>query len=137
KDWDDRIVDFVAAKFQQQHGDDPRQDLLSLTALQQAAERAKRTRSKLPTTSIICTHAGKVMNVPLSRAEFETLTKDLLMRTRLTAQQVLRQAGLGWDKVDRILLVGGSTHMPMTSQMLGEISGKPPDNSLAVSEVVA
>jgi molecular chaperone DnaK len=137
KDWDDRIVDYVAGKFQQQHGDDPRQDLLSLTALQQAAERAKRTLSKLPTTSISCTHAGKVMNVPLSRAEFETLTKDLLMRTRLTAQQVLRQAGTTWDKVDRVLLVGGSTHMPMTSQMLTEISGKMPDQSLAVSEVVA
>ena len=75
--------------------------------------------------------------MPLTRAEFEALTRDLLMRTRLTTQQVLRQAGLGWDKVDRVLLVGGSTHMPMTRQMLQEISGKAPDNSLAVSEVVA
>jgi molecular chaperone DnaK len=75
--------------------------------------------------------------VTLTRPEFETLTRDLLTRTRLTTQQVLRQAGLSWDKVDRVLLVGGSTHMPMTRQMLQEISGKPPDNSLAVSEVVA
>jgi len=58
-------------------------------------------------------------------------------RTRLTSQQVLRQAGLSWDQVDRILLVGGSTHMPMTATMMKELSGKQPDNSLAVSEVVA
>src|SRR5262249_18116171 len=137
KDWDDRIVDHVAGKFQAQYGDDPRTNPLSLVNLNAAAERAKRTLSKLSQTSVTCTHNGKVLTVPLSRAEFEALTRDLLTRTRLTTQQVLRQAGLGWDKVDRVLLVGGSTHMPMTGQMLHEISSKQPDNSLAVSEVVA
>jgi molecular chaperone DnaK len=78
-----------------------------------------------------------VLTVPLTRAEFEGLTRDLLTRTRLTTQQVLRQAGLTWDQVDRLLLVGGSTHMPITGQMLEELSGKVPDKSLAVSEVVA
>src|SRR6202020_312730 len=105
KDWDDRIVDHVAAKFMKQIGSDPRSDPQSLTALQAAAERAKRTLSKLAQTSITCTHGGKVLNVPLSRAEFEAMTRDLLTRTRLTTQQVLRQAGLSWDKVDRLLLV--------------------------------
>jgi molecular chaperone DnaK len=137
KDWDDRIVDHVAAKFLEQHGEDPRSDPRSLAALTAAAERAKKTLSKLAQTTVTCTHAGKMLVVPLTRAEFETMTRDLLTRTRLTTQQVLRQARLGWDKVDRVLLVGGSTHMPMTKQMLEEISGKPPDNSLAVSEVVA
>jgi molecular chaperone DnaK len=137
KDWDDRVVDYVAAQFQRQFGEDPRSDPLSMASLTSAAERAKRTLSKLPQTSITSTHAGKVLTVPLTRSEFESLTRDLLTRTRLTSQQVLRQAGLGWDKVDRVLLVGGSTHMPMTSQMLQEISGKTPDKSLAVSEVVA
>jgi molecular chaperone DnaK len=75
--------------------------------------------------------------VPLTRAEFETLTRDLLIRTRLTVQQLLRQAGTTWDRVDRLLLVGGSTHMPMTRQMLQELSGKTPEQALAVSEVVA
>jgi molecular chaperone DnaK len=137
KDWDDRIVDFVATQFQRQFGDDPRTHPQSLAALNAAAERAKRTLSKLSQTTITCTHAGKLLTVPLTRAEFESLTRDLLTRTRLTALQVLRQAGVGWDAVDRILLVGGSTHMPMTGQMLQEISGRLPDNSLAVSEVVA
>jgi molecular chaperone DnaK len=137
KDWDDRIVDHVAAQFLAQTGKDPRTDPQSLVNLQAAAERAKRTLSKLPQTTITCTHAGHVLTVPLTRAEFEGLTRDLLVRTRLTAQQLLRQAGLSWEEVDRILLVGGSTHMPMTRQMLQELSGKVPDNSLAVSEVVA
>jgi molecular chaperone DnaK len=137
KDWDDRIVDHVAAQFQRQHGEDPRTDPQSLAVLGSAAERAKRTLSKLEQATITCTHAGKVLTVPLTRAELEALTRDLLTRTRLTTQQVLRQARLGWDQVDRLLLVGGSTHMPMTGEMLRELSGKQPDNSLAVSEVVA
>ena len=137
KDWDDRVVDHVASQFVRQTGTDPRTDPLSLVNLTSAAERAKRTLSKLNQTTVTCLHGGRVLTVPLTRTEFETLTRDLLVRTRLTTQQVLRQAGLTWDQVDRILLVGGSTHMPMTGQMLQELSGKLPDNSLAVSEVVA
>src|SRR5438105_2497931 len=123
KDWDDRIIDHVAAQFQKQYGDDPRTDPQSYASLAAAAERAKRTLSKLPQTSVTCTHAGHVLTVPLTRADFETMTRDLLTRTRLTTQQVLRQAGLDWGGVDRVLLVGGSTHMAMTGHMLCEISG--------------
>jgi molecular chaperone DnaK len=137
KDWDDRIVDHVANLFRKQYGDDPRTDPQSLAGLSAAAERSKRTLSKLTQTSITCTHAGKVLTVPLTRSEFETMTRDLLTRTRLTVQQLLRQADMSWGQVDRILLVGGSTHMPMTGLMLQDISGRLADNSLAVSEVVA
>jgi molecular chaperone DnaK len=137
KDWDDRLVDYVAAQFQERYGEDPRADAQSLAGLNAAAERAKRTLSKLNQTTITCTHNGKVLCVPLTRAEFESMTRDLLVRTRLTTQQLLRQAGFGWEAVNRILLVGGSTHMPMTSQMLQDLTGKPADKSLAVSEVVA
>lgn len=137
KDWDDRIVDWMAGKFLEKHGEDPRTDPHSLIALQSSAERAKRTLSKLPQATLTATHAGKVLTLPLTRAEFETITRDLLTRTRLTTQEVMRRAKASWDQVNRILLVGGSTHMPMTGQMLAELSGKSPDNSLAVSEVVA
>jgi molecular chaperone DnaK len=137
KDWDDRICEYVADKFQALHGSDPRDDPVSHAALSAAAERAKRTLSKLQQATISCSHAGKTLTVPLTRAEFENITRDLLTRTRLTTQEVLREANLTWDKVDRILLVGGSTHMPMTGQMLRELSGKEPDHTLAVSEVVA
>jgi molecular chaperone DnaK len=137
KDWDDRVVEYVADKFQAAHGADPRDDPISHAALSAAAERAKRTLSKLQNAMITCSHAGKVLTVPLSRADFENLTRDLLTRTRLTTHEVLRHAGLTWDKVDRVLLVGGSTHMPMTRDMLRDLTGKEPDHSLAVSEVVA
>jgi molecular chaperone DnaK len=137
KDWDDRIVNHVAHAFQARFGADPRSDPQSLAVLQAATERAKRTLSKLEQTSVTVNHAGQKLAVPLSRKEFESLTRDLLTRTRLTTQQVLKHAGLNWEQVDRVLLVGGSTHMPMAGAMLRELSGMPPDNSLAVSEVVA
>src|SRR5688572_11904016 len=137
KDWDDRIVNHVADAFKAQYGEDPRDDAQSLAVLQAAAERAKRTLSKLDQASVTVNHAGRKLVVHLSRKEFEGLTRDLLTRTRLTTQQVLRQAGVTWDQVDQVLLVGGSTHMPMTGAMLRDLSGRPPDNSLAVSEVVA
>jgi molecular chaperone DnaK len=137
KDWDDRIVDHVANAFVKQHGDDPRGSPQSLAALDAAAERAKRTLSKLNQATVTCTHNGRVLTVPLSRGEFEELTRDLLIRTRWTTQQVLRQSGLNWPQIDKLLLVGGSTHMPMTSQMLRDLSGKQPDASLTASEAVA
>jgi molecular chaperone DnaK len=137
KDWDDRIVNHVAEAFQARYDEDPRSDAQSLAVLQAAAERAKRTLSKLDQASVTVNHAGRKLAVPLSRREFEALSRDLLTRTRLTTQQVLRQANVSWEQVDRVLLVGGSTHMPMTGAMLRDLSGRPPDNSLAVSEVVA
>ena len=137
KDWDDRIVNHVAEAFIAKYDEDPRNDAQALTMLQAAAERAKRTLSKVDQASVTCNHAGRKLVVPITRKEFETLTRDLLTRTRLTTQQVLRQSGLSWEQVDRILLVGGSTHMPMTSAMMRDLSGKQPDDTLAVSEVVA
>ena len=138
KDWDDKLVDWAADRFQRDTGGtDPRLDPLSLVALRAAAERAKRTLSKVEQTSLTVSHAGQRASLPLARTEFESLTKDLLVRTRLTTQQVLRQAGLTWDNVDRVLLVGGSTHMPAVGRMLADLTGKESDRSLAVSEVVA
>jgi molecular chaperone DnaK len=137
KDWDDRLVNWAADQFQKQHREDPRSDEQSLAMLQATAERAKRTLSKVEQTSLTVAHGGHKLSLPLTRTDFEKLTQDLLVRTRLTTQQVLNQSGLTWDKVDKVLMVGGSTHMPMTGRMLAEVTGKEPDRSLAVSEVVA
>lgn len=137
KDWDDRLVNHVVAQYKARFYGDPREDPQSLAALEASAERAKRALSKLTEARITCTHAGQKITVPLTRAEFEGLTRDLLLRTKLTTQQVLNQAGLTWDQVDKVLMVGGSTHMPMTVKMLSELTGKEPDRTLAVSEVVA
>jgi molecular chaperone DnaK len=137
EDWDERIVAHVAQEFSKRFGSDPRDDAQSRVLLHVAAERAKRTLSKLQQATVTCTHAGQVLSVPITREEFEDLTRDLLARTRLTVQQLLKQAGRSWDKIDRVLLVGGATHMPMTSRMIRELSGKEPDQTMAVSEVVA
>jgi molecular chaperone DnaK len=137
QDWDDRIVTWAAEKFRAQYGSDPRSDPQSAALLLATAERAKRALSKVEQASVTVAHAGHRLTLPLSRSEFELLTKDLLVRTRLTTQQVLAQAGLTWNQVDRILMVGGSTHMPATVQMLTELTGKVPERNLAVSEVVA
>jgi molecular chaperone DnaK len=137
KDWDDRLVQYVAEEFRKVHGTDPKTDEHSLAMLQASAERAKRTLSKVDQATITVTHDGRKMTVPVTREQFDTFTRDLLLRTKMTTQTVLNQAQLTWDKVDKILMVGGSTHMPMTAKMLRELSGKEPDRSLAVSEVVA
>ncbi|VTS00873.1 Hsp70 family protein [Tuwongella immobilis] len=136
-DWDCCVVDSLARAFEQQFGSDPRTDEQSLASLLAAVERAKRTLSKLDRTTITVNHAGHKLTVPMSRSEFEELTRHLLLRTRLTTQRVLQHAKLTWSQIDSVLLVGGSTHMPMTRQMLQDLSGKSPDASLAVSEVVA
>ena len=137
KDFDDRVVQYAADQFRALYGSDPRQDAQSLAMLQAAAERAKRTLSKVSSTTVTAAHAGHKLSVPLSRDQFNSLTQDLLLRTRLTTQTVVQQAGLTWPQVDKVLMVGGSTHMPMTGQMLAELAGREPDRSLAVSEVVA
>ncbi|OWK35870.1 Hsp70 family protein [Fimbriiglobus ruber] len=137
KDWDDRLVNHVADQFQKQFGTDPREDAQSIAMLQSAAERAKRTLSKVEQTTVTCAHGGYKLSVPVTRNEFDNLTRDLLLRTRLTAQQVVDEAKLTWEQVDKVLLVGGSTHMLMCHKMLRDLTGKEADRSLAVSEVVA
>jgi molecular chaperone DnaK len=137
KDWDDRLVNHIAEQFRQQFDVDPRSDPQSLAMLQASAERAKRTLSKLESASVTCSHGGQKIQVPITRGEFNALTQDLLLRTKLTTHDVLKRANLDWSAVDKVLLVGGSTHMPMVARMIRDISGKEPDRSLAVSEVVA
>jgi molecular chaperone DnaK len=137
RDWDERLVNWAADKFRQQFGTDPRADPQSEAHLYAAAERTKRALSKLEHASITVSDGGHKLSLPLARPEFEAITRDLMVRTRLTTQQVLKQAKLTWDRVDRVLMVGGSTHMPACGRMLYELTGKRPDHSLAVSEVVA
>ncbi|HEY1191495.1 MAG TPA: Hsp70 family protein [Gemmata sp.] len=137
RDWDERLVTWAADKFVQQCHEDPRTDPQTVAHMFATAERAKRTLSKVEQTSFTVAHAGYKFTFPLSRAEFEAVTRDLLVRTRLTTQQVLKQAKLTWDDVGKVLLVGGSTHMPACARMLTELTGKEPDRGLAVSEVVA
>jgi molecular chaperone DnaK len=102
-----------------------------------AAEEAKQALSARVSAVIRVVHNGAVQEVPLSRAAFEERTADLLYRTSITSRQVLTAAGLKWSDIDRVLLVGGSTRMPMVRRMLKEITGREPHSEVNPDEAVA
>lgn len=137
KDFDERLVNVLAERFLAAHGNDPRSDPNDAAQLWLDAQEAKHTLSVRETAAVVVTHQGTRMRTTVTRQEFERLTCDLLERTETTTSLVLRQAGLSWDQIGRVLLVGGSTRMPMVAAMLRRISGKEPDRSLSPDEVVA
>jgi molecular chaperone DnaK len=137
KDWDDKLVDIAAERFRGHFREDPRANPVSLQELRLAAEAAKRTLTERPRAALFVHHLGSRLKVEVSREEFEEATVAFLERTRLTTAIVLRQAGLTWDDIDKVLLVGGATRMPMVVRMLRELTGKEPDSSVAADEAVA
>jgi len=137
RDWDERLADWAAEQFRQHFHSDPRDDPRSYAHLLTTAERTKRTLSKIEQTTLTVLHDGHRLVLPVTRSQFEELTADLLLRTRLTTQQLLRHAQRSWDQIDQVLLIGGSTHMPAVSRLLTDLSGRPPEASLPVSEAVA
>jgi molecular chaperone DnaK len=136
RDWDERLVNLVAERFRSQFREDPRENPLSAQELWLAAESAKRTLTERPAATLYVNHLGSRCKVEVTRAEFEQATADLLERTRLTTEIVIRQAGLTLA-IDRVLLVGGATRMPMVVRMLVELTGKVPERSISPDEAVA
>jgi molecular chaperone DnaK len=136
-DWDQRLVDLVAEEFVRQHRADPRQDTAAAGKLWRECEDAKRTLSARPKATVSCDLRGVSARVDISRTQFEEATQDLLDRTRFTTTQALKASRLQWNELDRVLLVGGSTRMPMVRDMLRQLSGKEPDDSVAADEAVA
>ena len=137
-DWDRRIADYIAEQFVARHGAcDLHHDATAQKLLLRDAEEAKRSLSAREEVNILFNHAGRSVNVPLSRRHLESLTQDLLDRTRFTTQAVLRESRLGWKDLTRLLLVGGSTRMPMVSGMLERETGLKTDRSLSADEAVA
>jgi molecular chaperone DnaK len=136
-DWDQRLVDIVAESFVRQHKFDPREDPIAAGKLWRECEDAKRTLSARSKATVACDHKGLAVRIEISRQQFEEATLDLLDRTRFTTVQSLRAAGLDWSDLDRLLMVGGSTRMPMVHAMLRQLSGKEPDASVAADEAVA
>lgn len=137
KDFDERLFNYLAETFQAAHGADPRSDALDAAQLWLDAQEAKHTLSERAKTTVPVFHAGVRMRIDVGRTEFEDMTRDLLERTETTSSLLLKQAGLSWPEIDRVLLVGGSTRMPMVAQMLRNLTGKEPDRSLSPDEVVA
>jgi molecular chaperone DnaK len=136
-DWDQRIVDLAAEHFIKLYQGDPRQDPASLNRLYQDAMEAKHTLTARSRTSLNINFAGHSAELALTREQFEELTADLLERTSYTCRQLLGTAGLSWDQVDRVLLVGGSTRMPMVGKMLLELTGRTADRTVNPDEAVA
>ena len=137
-DWDQRIADYLADAFiKKNRRIDPRENPAGLQRLFREAEDVKRTLSAREQTTITFEHGGDVVRVPITRQQFEEMTADLLDRTRFTVVNLLQEAKLGWNDITRLLLVGGSTRMPMVQRMLEDLSGRKPDRSLSVDEAVA
>lgn len=136
-DWDQRLADIVATAFIREHSIDPREDPTAAGKLWRECEDAKRTLSARPKAPVVCEFRGMTTRVEVSRDQFEEATQDLLDRTRFTCVQALKAAAIDWQDLDRILLVGGSTRMPMVRNMLQRVSGKTPDASVAADEAVA
>ncbi|HEV3340886.1 MAG TPA: Hsp70 family protein [Pirellulales bacterium] len=141
RDWDQRLVDFLAEEFLKAHAHDPRFDPRTdpdtAGQLWRECEDAKRALSARKKASVTCHFRGESLRVEVSREKFQELTRDLLDRTQFTVRQVLREADLDWGAIDRVLLVGGSSRMPMVVDMLRQLSGKEPDTSVSPDEAVA
>jgi molecular chaperone DnaK len=137
RDWDQRLVDFVAEEFIRKFGVDPREDPNVAGRLWRECEDAKRTLSARTKASIACDYKGNAVRVEVTRQQFHEMTQDLLDRTSFTTRQTLQAAGLTWDQLDRVLMVGGSSRMPAVTDMLKNLSGKEPDCSVSPDEAVA
>ncbi|MCA9262365.1 MAG: Hsp70 family protein [Planctomycetales bacterium] len=136
-DWDRRLVDYVSQKFEDRYRLDPRNDPNATARLVQLCEDAKHTLSVRRQATVLATHAGRQLAVDISRETFQDLTADLVERTLYTSRQVLAAANLTWNDIHRVLLVGGSTRMPMIADHLREESAIEPDNSMNPDEAVA
>ena len=142
-DWDQRVIDWIADKFQAENGIDLRADKMALQRLKEAAEKAKMELSSTTQTNINLPFisAGAVgplhLDYTLSRAEFERITKDLLDRCKKPVEQALRDAGLSTGDVNEVILVGGSTRMPAVQELVKNMTGKQPNMSVNPDEVVA
>ncbi|MER3410284.1 MAG: molecular chaperone DnaK [Thermoleophilia bacterium] len=141
--WDKAIVDWMVAEFKKDHGIDLSQDRMALQRLYEAAEKAKVELSSTMTTQInlpfiTATPEGpKHLDMQLTRAKLNELTRDLLERVVGPTKQVLADAGLKPEQIDHVVLVGGMTRMPAVQDKVRELIGKEPHKGVNPDEVVA
>jgi len=142
-DWDQRVVNWAADEFKKESGIDLRQDRQALQRLREAAEKAKIELSSMLETELnmpyITADASgpKHLQLRLTRARFEQMTKDLLERCRAPFEAALKDANLRTSDLDEIVLVGGATRMPMVQELVSQMSGKEPNKGVNPDEVVA
>ncbi len=142
-DFDQRVIDYIADQFKKDEGIDLRSDAMALQRLKEAAEKAKIELSSSSATTvnlpfITATQDGpKHLTMDLSRAKFEDLVDDLVKRTIPPMEKALKDAGISKDKVDQVILVGGSTRIPAIQKAAETFFGKAPNRSVNPDEVVA
>ena len=142
-DWDNRIVEWMAAEFKKSEGVDLKNDRMAMQRLREAAEKAKVELSSMMETTlslpfITANQTGpKHLEMKLSRSKFEEMTGDLLDRTVVPAKRAIEDSGLKIGEISKILLVGGSTRMPMVQKKIVELLGKEPTKGINPDECVA
>lgn len=143
KDWDDRLIEYCRDKFLSEHGEDPIDDPDAKADMRVRAERTKKALSDKDKTTMAVSAHGKKMRIELTREKFEELTSDLLERCNDLCNKVLEESNLRWSDIDTVLLVGGSTRMPMVRELIQRISGKEiqsdlinPDEAVALGAAI-
>ncbi len=142
-DWDQRIIDWMAAEFKKDQGVDLTKDLSAMQRLKEAAEKAKKELSGLPSTNINLPYitadqsGPKHLDMTLSRAKFDELTNDLLDRTKGPLKSALKLAKLDPKEISKVILVGGSIRMPQVQEFVKKFFGKDPYQNINPDECVA
>lgn len=124
KDWDDKIIKYVAEEFINQFGDDPRDNIDAMANLREKSEKVKKSLSDKNKAKLAVNYNGNKINVEISRDKFEEITIDLMSRIEGLCDSVLSLSKLNWSDIDTVLLAGGCTRMPMVQDLLKRISGK-------------
>ncbi|NRA02685.1 MAG: Hsp70 family protein [Myxococcales bacterium] len=142
-DFDDRLIDLLAEEFQERHDKNVRSDPFSYEKLKQAAEKAKLELSEKESVTVevpaLCSVDGEALGIQreIRRGEFDQLVQDLCQRTFKVCDEALQQAGLTVQDLDGVILVGGSTRMPVVREAAKEYFRREPDGSINPEEVVA
>ncbi len=143
-DWDQRIVEHLIKKFKETTGVDVSKDKIALQRLKEAAEQAKKELSSSMSTSIQLPYLSLTENGPanldetLTRAQFESMTEDLIARTKKPFEDVIKEAGVKVGDIAHVVLVGGSTRMPAVAELVKTLTGgKEPNKTVNPDEVVA
>ncbi|WP_296112000.1 molecular chaperone DnaK [uncultured Anaerococcus sp.] len=142
-DFDNAVVDYLAAEFKKESGVDLTKDLTAMQRLKDAAEKAKKELSSTLTTNVNLPFITAVdgqpvhLDINLSRAKFDELTHDLVEKTRKPVEDALQDAGLSSSDIEKVLLVGGSTRVPAVQELVKKIIGKDPQKDINPDESVA
>ena len=142
-DFDEKVIDWLAENFKNEHGVDLKADKLALQRLKDAAETAKKTLSsaneaQIDLPFITATNEGPLhIQTTLTRAQFNQLTADLVKRAEEPVRNALKDAGLTMNDIDKVILNGGSTRIPAVQESVKALTGKEPDHSINPDEAVA